>query len=221
MFDLISSFVSYFLKGLQILDDWFGPPKPKPEPVPPAPPTPTPPPPPPPPKPEPTEQKKLEQALFEAHNAKRKEHGKQPFTLDPKLLECARKHSAYQAEHGQMGHFLGDGSPFKRIQEAGYNYSNAGENVAWNQQNVDEVMTSWMWSPGHRWNILGNYTQVGCSMVKGKNDDPYWTACFGTPSSGAVSALPEIEGKDSPTVIIAPFGQLCIPVTSHPEDIPG
>lgn len=215
----ITSLIDYFKQGLQIIDDWFGPAKPRPTPVPPTPVPPTPPAPPPPP-PEPTEQEKVEKALFEAHNAKRKEHGKKLFTQSDLLLKVARDHAKYQADHKQMGHFLGDGSPFKRIQEAGYNYSNAGENVAWNQANVDEVMTSWMWSPGHRWNILGGYEQCGCSMARSDDGQPYWSVAFGTPSSGKVKVGLLFAGQDSKTVIIAPHGQLCVPVSTFQMDIP-
>ena len=39
---------------------------------------------------------------------------------------------------------IGDGDPFTRMQNDGYQFSNAGENIAWNQQTVAAVMTAWM-----------------------------------------------------------------------------
>jgi hypothetical protein len=40
-------------------------------------------------------------------------------------------------------------------------WSHAGENVAWGQVDANQMHNEWMASPGHRANILGDYTDVG------------------------------------------------------------
>jgi len=44
-------------------------------------------------------------------------------------------------------------------------WSEAGENVARGQWSASEMHTDWMNSPGHRANILGNYTDVGVAWL--------------------------------------------------------
>ena len=55
------------------------------------------------------------------------------------------------------------------------------ENIAMGQPSAADVMTSWMGSPGHRANILGNYTTIGigCFYYEGIY---YWVQLFGTNS---------------------------------------
>ena len=82
---------------------------------------------------------------------------------------------------------IGDGTPFTRMQADGYSFRTAGENIAWNQQTVAAVMTTWMNVPGHRANILGNYTQVGLAVTY--NPGPYWTVDFGTPMNRGLGEI--------------------------------
>ena len=54
-----------------------------------------------------------------------------------------------------------------------------GENIAAGQQTVEEVMTCWMDSPGHRKNILANYTHIGAGIATGRNGKKFWCIDFG------------------------------------------
>ncbi|MFN2466219.1 MAG: CAP domain-containing protein [Candidatus Dormibacteria bacterium] len=59
---------------------------------------------------------------------------------------------------------------FPSLSSAGFSYSSAGENIAWNNTSpqstsVDQANTDLMNSPGHRANILGAYNQVGIGVV--------------------------------------------------------
>ena len=120
------------------------------------------------------------QQLLIAHNYQRAAEGLPPLTIDPRLQAAAQQHSDFQAKVHQMAHEgIGDGDPFTRMKNDGYQFSNAGENIAWNQPTVAAVMTTWMESPGHKANILGKYTQVGLAVAYGPG--PYWTVDFGTP----------------------------------------
>lgn len=132
--------------------------------------------------------------LIDAHNKTREEHGKKPLSLDPALQRACEEHARDMANKKFMSHTGSDGSsPFKRMTRAGYNWSSAGENVAWNQQDVASVMSTWMWSPGHRINILsGSYTNIGAACVYSTTGQPYWCVDFGTPSKG-VQSMSEVE----------------------------
>ncbi|MDG3006268.1 CAP domain-containing protein [Paludisphaera mucosa] len=121
-------------------------------------------------------------ALLKAHNAERAEAKLAPMTLDDLLTKAARGHAQDMAERRKMSHEGGDGSsPFDRIKREGYHYLKSGENVAAGQRNVASVMRSWMDSPGHKKNILGEFTQMGAAQAKDDDGEPYWCVVFGTP----------------------------------------
>jgi uncharacterized YkwD family protein len=61
------------------------------------------------------------------------------------------------------------GSPFDMMKSFGIQYTYAGENIAKGQRTPQEVMTSWMNSPGHRQNILNpNFTKIGVAYYNGE-----------------------------------------------------
>jgi len=71
------------------------------------------------------------------------------------------------------------GSPFTMMTNFGIRYTAAGENIAYGQRTPQEVMNSWMNSPGHRSNILaGNFNQIGVGVAKAANGTLYWTQMF-------------------------------------------
>ena len=54
-----------------------------------------------------------------------------------------------------------------------------GENIDWGQKDEESVVDSWMWSPLHRWNILGSgYRKVGFGLIEDKEKRKYWCAVF-------------------------------------------
>jgi len=96
--------------------------------------------------------------------------------------------------------------PWDRMVAAGYNYSSAGENIAWGYPDPSAVIAGWMASSGHRANILsttyremgnGYYNQAGDQGNVRRttstgctpnvfNEGPfyrYWTQNFGKRSS--------------------------------------
>jgi uncharacterized protein YkwD len=80
------------------------------------------------------------------------------------------------------------------IREAGYigdQCWHAGENLAWGTGeygSVRAIFRAWMNSPAHRQNILGDYSQVGISLVTGELEGHaaarVWTAHFGSRCEG-------------------------------------
>lgn len=132
------------------------------------------------------------QQLVDLHNQYRAKNNLLPLAHNPKLQAAADKHSAYQAKVGRMAHVgIGDGTPASRITAEGYQWTSLGENVAWNQANPTEVMASWIGSPGHRANILGNYREMGASVAKGADGSNYWTTDFGSTAGDMLRAIPK------------------------------
>lgn len=121
-------------------------------------------------------------ALVAAHNRVRAEHRRAPLTVSAPLEAAARRHALDMARRRRMSHRGGDGSsPFRRMAAEGYAFRHAGENVAAGYESVDAVMKGWMWSPGHRRNILGQYTEIGAACASDTNGAIYWCVTFGTP----------------------------------------
>jgi uncharacterized protein YkwD len=120
--------------------------------------------------------------LVEAHNRARGRSGLSPLEVNDLLAVVAREHADDMARHRRMAHRGSDGSsPFRRMERAGYRYGRAAENVAAGQFTLDELMSDWMSSPGHRRNILGQYAEIGTGYATDASGTPYWCVTFGTP----------------------------------------
>ena len=61
----------------------------------------------------------------------------------------------------------------------GLGFSSVAENIAWGQSTPESVMNSWLWSPGHRANIMSfSYNSIGCGVSFDKDNKPYWCVVF-------------------------------------------
>lgn len=86
------------------------------------------------------------------------------------LLEIAAELKAKDmAEKGYFAHNTPDGkTPWYFIDKAGYKYVYAGENLAVNFVDSDEIHRAWMNSPSHRFNIVNpKYTEIGIATSTG------------------------------------------------------
>lgn len=124
---------------------------------------------------EPVVEKKEEtdiQKLLRLHNIQREMKGRVGFTLDQGLCDYAQKHAEWMAKHHSMTH--------SDISVLVHRYGFVAENIAWNQQSPEEVVTAWMNSEGHRINIMNrNYTKIGFGIVY-KNGEIWWCTNFGS-----------------------------------------
>ncbi|CAB4419312.1 unnamed protein product [Rhizophagus irregularis] len=120
------------------------------------------------------------QLMLKLVNDERKKVGASPLTLDSKLMSAAQKHTDFMVKTDTLTHDDDAGSLGERIKAEGYNFSNAGENIAEGFGTNDEarVMKTWMGSSGHKANILNKaFTNLGVGFGGGK----YWTQDFGKP----------------------------------------
>ncbi|WP_425576394.1 CAP domain-containing protein [Streptomyces glaucosporus] len=113
-------------------------------------------------------------------NAERAKAGCRPLTLDAKLTGAAQKYAETMGGRGVLSHTGPGGSTMaSRINEAGYSWSALAENIARGQKTPEQVMNSWMNSPGHRANILNcAYQDIGIGMSE-KPKGPWWVQNFG------------------------------------------
>lgn len=98
--------------------------------------------------------------------------------LEPHLIAAAQRQAADMDEYDYLEHTGSDGSTIgTRVTDTGYRWSRVGENLAYGQDNVAEVVADWLESDGHCANVLGpDFTEFGAVQVGG-----YWTQVFGRP----------------------------------------
>jgi uncharacterized protein YkwD len=124
-------------------------------------------------------------------NQERTDRGLPALTLNSSLRQAARRHSEDMACNDFFSHTGSDGSTFiSRIQDAGYSYSWAAENIAGSSSgsfSAQAVVSMWMNSSGHKKNILSAnavHIGVGFRYAGDSNSgdlDAYYTANFGSP----------------------------------------
>jgi RNA polymerase sigma factor (sigma-70 family) len=114
-------------------------------------------------------------------NTERAKSGCDPVRHNDVLGTAALRHSADMDARDYFDHTDPDGAgPGERITAAGYEWSTYGENIARGQQTPDQVMNSWMDSPGHRANILNcAFKEMGVGLHEDA-EGPWWTQVFAT-----------------------------------------
>lgn len=117
-------------------------------------------------------------------NQRRANNGLAPLSLNSALTDAALRHANDMTANNFFDHTGSDCStPAQRISDAGYLWSLAGENIASGFTTPTAVVDAWWASPGHKANILGNYTHMGLARV-----GDIWVQTFGTPGSAAGKA---------------------------------
>jgi uncharacterized protein YkwD len=120
-------------------------------------------------------------------NAHRKKAKLKALRLNTVLDKAAQRHAEDMLARGYFAHESPSGTTVReRSKKAGYNWGAIGENIAFGQTSVDEVVETWMDSPGHRKNILSpNFTEMGVGLALGKGPDGkhqvLWVQNLGAP----------------------------------------
>lgn len=109
--------------------------------------------------------------LLNAHN---KYHSR-TMTLSFELNDYAQKHAEWMAHNNNLKH----STETQLHGLLSHNYHIAAENIARGQKTVDEVMYSWLHSPGHKSNIVNTqHREVGFGCARSHNGQLYWCAVF-------------------------------------------
>jgi uncharacterized protein YkwD len=135
-------------------------------------------------------------ALLAAHNRARMAEHKEPLKLSDKLAKAALAHATDMARQKKLDHKGSDKSTAaERVKRAGYLYVHIGENIANGQKTVEQVMESWMKSPGHRANILGEFSEMGAARVEDEDGSSYWCVDFGVP-------MPRLDPDEAAAAVV-------------------
>ena len=100
----------------------------------------------------------LERRVFDAVNFQRVCKDREPLIWDDRLADVARQHSRRMLAMGFFGHRDPQfGDPGERLSKAGVAWVRCAENVFREKDYDDPValaVIAWMYSPGHRANLL-------------------------------------------------------------------
>ncbi|WP_416361219.1 CAP-associated domain-containing protein [Mammaliicoccus sp. Dog046] len=119
----------------------------------------------------------LELQNYDLVNAERVNFDLPTLTYNGGVSQTARKHSQDMVENDYFDHTNKQGlSPFDRLDQDGFNYIAAGENLAFGQISSVYAHHGLMNSMGHRENILNkDYKELGVGVDIGEDLQPYWT----------------------------------------------
>lgn len=108
-------------------------------------------------------------ALSNLTNSERAEQNLSVLAENVLLDQSAQLKANDMAEKGYFAHNSPDGKrPWYWFEQVGYKYSYAGENLAVDFNESEDVVSAWMNSPTHRANIMkGAYTEVGTAIATG------------------------------------------------------
>lgn len=134
--------------------------------------------------------------LLSATNSYRAQNGLGPLNLQGQLNSSAQSKAQHMINNNYWSHVAPDGTqPWYFFTQAGYNYSSAGENLAYGFDSSQGVVDAWMNSPSHRANVLGSYADVGFGIANGEsyqgNQNTVIVAHYGTrPAAPAPAPAP-------------------------------
>lgn len=145
-------------------------------------------------------------ALIALTNQDRAEYGVGELTENTTLAAAAQLKANDMAEKGYFSHVTPDGKqPWHWLQQAGYAYTYAGENLAVNFEDSKDVEDAWMNSPTHHANIVKRqYTEIGIATARGEykgEEVTFVVQFFASPKVAVAAPAPTFEAEE---VVAAP-----------------
>lgn len=103
-------------------------------------------------------------------NAERVRAGLAPLQENSLLQRSAELKAQHMLKHNYFEHVSPDGlSPWAWFDRVGYRYEFAGENLAIDFVEAEDVVAAWVRSPGHRRNLLSDrYKEIGIAAATGE-----------------------------------------------------
>ncbi len=150
--------------------------------------------------------------VIELTNQKRIAGGQLPLKENKALDEAAAAKAADMIGRSYWAHNAPDGTePWNFILNSGYSYLHAGENLARDFSNPQDVVEAWMNSPSHKANLLSSkYQDIGIAVIDGKINGVETTLVvqmFGT----LQSAAPRVASEKT-TLVKQVLAQESVPV---------
>lgn len=139
-------------------------------------------------------------------NEDRAKSGIPTLSVDAHLSQAAQMKADDMAAKGYFAHVDPEGrQPWYWLQRAGYEYAYAGENLAVNFTDSEDVQEAWMNSPTHHANIVKpQYTRIGIGVAQGTyqgKETTFVVQFFATPKS--VAAATPAAASPEPELILA------------------
>lgn len=155
----------------------------------------------------------LPNTLVDQTNQKRLASNLPPLVENPLLTAAAQKKANDMAAKGYFAHTSPEGiTPWYWFQQVGYKYTHAGENLAVNFSDSNDVTNAWMNSPDHRANIVSpSYTQIGIATAQGNYQGQptvFVVQLFGKPPvtkpAPAPAPVVAVTPTPTPTPVVVP-----------------
>jgi hypothetical protein len=151
--------------------------------------------------------------LVELTNAERTRNGLTPLSINPLLEEAARRKAIDMAVNQYFAHSSPEGiTPWDWMRSLGYRFRYAGENLAIDFSDSEDVQHAWLTSPGHRANILNEgFTEIGIvalPMVLNGRETIVVVEMFGTPQYELLAPGGIAEAKPAPPTADEPNAEV-------------
>lgn len=129
--------------------------------------------------------------IIEYTNQYRLQEGREPLVLSETLTQAALSKAQDMFADNYWAHISPDGTePWYFIAQSGYEYAHAGENLARDFTNPQNVVDAWINSPSHRNNILeSDFEEIGVAVVDGDIggvDTTIVVQLFATPNTNTI-----------------------------------
>ncbi len=141
--------------------------------------------------------------LLQATNVQRAGHGKASLGSNSLLNQAAQAKASDMATRDYWSHNTPEGNPpWVFIDQAGYDYVKAGENLAYGFLTSEATIAGWMNSPSHKANMLdSDYADVGFGIAnaanyQGQGPATVVVAMYGKPAQ--VAAAPPANTNPTP-----------------------
>jgi hypothetical protein len=155
-------------------------------------------------------------ALVDETNQNRVQNNLPALQVNPLLQAAAQEKANDMATKGYFAHTSPQGlTPWYWFENVGYSFDYAGENLAVNFSDSQDVTNAWMNSTEHRENILSpDFTQIGIATAQGiynGQEATYVVEEFGTPAPVAAAPVEFVNTAVAASVpTAAPMPQVAV-----------
>lgn len=162
--------------------------------------------------------------IVELTNAERQKKGVGKLGVNSLLAAAAQQKAQHMLDKDYFAHISADGvTPWFWMAKVGYEYEMAGENLAIDFTQAEDVVAAWLASPSHRDNMLqGAYSDIGVAVASGEfqgGTSIVVVQMFGKGVGPATS--PAVAGKQAaPSIAPTPVPSPAPAVAATPEPAP-
>lgn len=146
------------------------------------------------------------ESLLKETNRQRGQLDQTPLKLNEQLSQAARDKAEDMARNNYWSHISPEGQePWEFIDETGYAYLKAGENLAYGFMSSRQTVNGWMNSPTHRDNMLdADFQEVGFGYVnaynfQGLEEETIIVALYAEPSEHGTPTTTNQQPQNEPT----------------------